>query len=288
MNSEEELAKIIVERQIVTVFQPIVNLGSGEIIGYEALSRGPKESPLHQPNNLFKAAEIYDRIWELESLCRIKALEAASKINQKTLLFINVDPMIFKDEKFKKGFTKELLVQNQICSDSIVFEITEKTAIEDYKSFKRALDNYVNQGYKIAIDDTGAGYSGLKTLSEIKPHFIKIDMDLVRNIDTDFFKQAIMETFVLLSKATNMKLIAEGIETKDELIKLMELGVYAGQGFFISKPNEDFLNLPKEVYELIKELNKTNLTKNKYAKSFINAATISKKYTFFTVEEMFI
>ncbi|WP_279230670.1 EAL domain-containing protein [Clostridium autoethanogenum] len=117
--------------------------------------------------------------------------------------------------------------------DLIIFEITEKTAIEDYKSFKTALENYINQGYKIAIDDTGAGYSGLKTLMEIKPQYIKIDISLIKNVDKDLFKQELMRTFVTLARSTNMKLIAEGIETKEELLTLIEIGVCAGQGYFL-------------------------------------------------------
>lgn len=269
MDIDLELTKILENKEITTVFQPIVNLKTGIIIGYEALSRGPLDSPLHLPDKLFKAAERCNKIWELESLCRIKAIEKSSCLSKDKYLFLNVDPQIFKDEKFKKGFTKEFLAFHNMSPDSIIFEITEKTAIEDYNSFKIALDNYVNQGYKIAIDDTGAGYSGLKTLAETKPHYIKIDMDLVRNIDKDSFKQAIMKTFVSLSNATNMKLIAEGIETKEELTTLINLGVYAGQGFFILRPAGAFLDIPEEVKNLIHKLNRPILGKNHDFQTYI-------------------
>ncbi|NSB25823.1 EAL domain-containing protein [Clostridium saccharoperbutylacetonicum] len=239
-DDEEELENIIENKNISTVYQPIVSLLDGEIIGYEALSRGPKDSPLQNPDKLFTAAQVYNKTWELEQLCRIKAIERAADIDKNKYLFINVDPYIFKDEKFKKGFTKEFLEQHNMSPDSIIFEITEKTCIEDYKSFRQALNNYVEQGYKIAIDDTGSGYSGLKMLNETKPHYVKIDMDLIRNVNEDFFKQSLLECFVKLSEATNMKLIAEGIETEEELKTLINLGVYAGQGFFLSRPAGNF------------------------------------------------
>lgn len=255
-NEVEELESIINNKNISTVYQPIVSLLDGTIIGYEALSRGPIDSPLQNPDKLFNAAQIHNKTWELEQLCRIKAIERAANIEKNKYLFINVDPHIFKDEKFKKGFTKEFLAKHNMSPDCIIFEITEKTCIEDYKSFKQALSNYVDQGYKIAIDDTGSGYSGLKMLNETKPHYIKIDMDLIKNINEDSFKQSLVECFVKLSEATNMKLIAEGIETEEELKTLINLGVYAGQGFFISRPAGTFLDIPSSVKELILRCNK--------------------------------
>lgn len=252
----EELENILNNKNISTVYQPIVSLLDGKIIGYEALSRGPVDSPLQSPDKLFKAAQIYNKTWELEQLCRIKAIERAANLEKNKYLFINVDPHIFKDEKFKKGFTKEFLAEHNMSPDCIIFEITEKTCIEDYKSFKQALNNYVDQGYKIAVDDTGSGYSGLKMLNETKPHYIKIDMDLIRNVNKDFFKQSLIECFVKLSEATNMKLIAEGIETEEELRTLINLGVYAGQGFFISRPAGTFLDISKSVIDLIIKHNK--------------------------------
>ncbi|MFL0168614.1 EAL domain-containing protein [Candidatus Clostridium helianthi] len=226
-NEAEELENILNSKNITTVYQPIVSLLDGEIIGYEALSRGPIDSPLQNPDKLFNAAQVYNKTWELEQLCRVKAIKRATNIEKNKYLFINVDPHIFKDEKFKKGFTKEFLAEHNMSPDCIIFEITEKTCIEDYKGFKQALSNYVDQGYKIAIDDTGSGYSGLKMLNETKPHYVKIDMDLIRDINEDSFKQSLVECFVKLSEATNMKLIAEGIETEEELRTLVNLGVYA-------------------------------------------------------------
>ncbi|MFL0197152.1 GGDEF domain-containing protein [Clostridium sp. WILCCON 0269] len=251
-----ELLEIIKNDDISTVYQPIVSLTNGNIIGYEALSRGPEDSSLQSPDKLFSAAKLYNRTWDLELLCRTKAIERASNIPDDKFLFINVDPYIFKDEKFKRGFTKEFLAKHNISSEVVIFEITEKTSIEDYKNFRAVLNNYIDQGYKIAIDDTGSGYSGLKMLTEIKPHYVKIDMDLIRNINKDAFKQSLIECFVRLSEVTNMKLIAEGIETKEELKTLINLGVYAGQGYFINPPAGTFLDIPNHVKNAILSCNK--------------------------------
>ena len=104
----EELERILAKEEILTVFQPIVELRNGNILGYECLSRGPINSPLHTPDKLFRAAEDNHMLWELELLCRVKAIERARNIESDKYLFINVDPYIFKNEKFKKGFTMGL------------------------------------------------------------------------------------------------------------------------------------------------------------------------------------
>lgn len=260
MNSLHELEEILNNENITTVFQPIVSLLDGSIIGYEALSRGPETSPLYSPDKLFSTAEEFNKTWDLELACRTKAIERSKNLINDKLLFLNVDPKIIKDKKFQKGLTKEFLVKNNISPDSIIFEITERTAISDYKNFVKILRNYTDQGYKIAIDDTGAGYSGLKTLCETKPHYIKIDIELIKNIDTDSFKQALVKALVEFSKTTNTKLIAEGIETEAELKTLIAMDVYAGQGFFLKRPSEDFNEIPPYIKDTIIKYNniKTN------------------------------
>ena len=281
MDTYIELNQIISTKNISTVFQPIVCLSDGNIIGYEALSRGPKNSILQSPIKLFSAAEDYNMIWELELLCRTKALEKARFMEKNKFLFINVDPLIFRDEKFYKGFTIEYLKTHNISSSSIVFEITEHSAMDNYESFKRALVNYKSQGYKIAIDDMGVGYSCLEMLSETQPHFLKIDIGIIRNIDKNKFNQALVKSFATLAKTTNMKLIAEGIETEGELRTLIELDIYAGQGFFLQRPAGAFLNLSKNVITAIQKYNEFfNSKVNNRTKNLIgNISRIDKPFT---------
>lgn len=206
MNMLQELDNILDNETIDTLFQPIVSLRDGLILGYEALSRGPKSSPLHNPEELFTFAEKCNRLWKLECICRKKAIERASSLGKDKYLFINVDPLVFKDTQYQKGVTKKSLSQFGISPESIIFEITERTCIKDYNSFKQAIENYYDEGYKIAIDDTGSGYSGLKTLSHIKPNYIKIDIDLIRDIHKDTFKQNLISSILLLANKENMEL----------------------------------------------------------------------------------
>ncbi|MBL4931307.1 GGDEF domain-containing protein [Clostridium paridis] len=252
----KEFNSILDMDSIITHYQPIVSLINGEVLGYEALTRGPEDSVLRNPEKLFDTAHKLNKSLELELLCRTKALRNSKSLSKDKLLFINVDPNIFKDESFKKGLTKEILNGENISTENIIFEITEKTCIEDYKIFKKALFNYLDQGYKIAIDDMGSGYSGLKMLSETRPHYVKIDMDLVRNINEDLFKQSLIECFVKLAQITNMKLIAEGIETQEELQTLISLGVYAGQGFFLGLPSPEIIDIDLKIKNYISESNR--------------------------------
>ncbi|KAB3532503.1 EAL domain-containing protein [Alkaliphilus serpentinus] len=252
-----EFFGILLNKSISTNFQPIISLVNGEIIGYEALTRGPEDSPLHYPDRLFEAAKRYNKVWELDLLCRITAIERAKDVIGDKFLFINIDADIIKDPEFKKGFTKEYLKAYNISPKSIIFEITEHTAITDYKSFKNVIENYRSQGYRVAVDDAGDGYAGLRMLSEIRPNFIKIDMELIRNIDKDMLKRELLKSIQRFVEATNLKIIAEGIETYDELRTLIDIGIEYGQGYYIQRPSPSFIKLNEDVMETIIKINNT-------------------------------
>jgi len=138
-----------------------------------------------------------------------------------------------------------------INPENVVFEITEKNNVSDINSFKKVIDNYKDQGYKIAIDDTGSGYSGLKLITDIHPHFIKLDMSLVRDLDKDGLKYALIKTLYEFCQVADIKVIAEGIETKEELSTLIDIGVHFGQGYYIQKPKSNLFPIRKEVIEVI-------------------------------------
>lgn len=260
--------QILKEQKVTAFFQPIVDLKSGEILGYEALSRGPEHTMFYSPLALIEMARQTERIWELELLFRQKALERIGEIDHNKLLFLNVDPEVIKAPDYKTGLTKARLESLNFDESRIVFEITERTAIVDYDAFHAILKHYRDQGYLIAIDDVGAGYSGLKTINEIRPNFIKIDMDLIRNIDKDAFKQALIKAFVDTSVTTNIRIIAEGIETKEELKTLILLGVHAGQGFYIQQPSRTFRDLDESLLKRIGEYNKISGNLNGYAQEY--------------------
>ncbi|TDX52947.1 EAL domain-containing protein [Orenia marismortui] len=232
----KELRAIIRDKDIRTVFQPIINLKNARILGYEALSRGPKGTFFEDPLKMFSIAREYDMLFDLEKVCREKALHVARNLKEDDKLFINIDPHVIYDHNFQGGITKEFIDSLPISHENIVIELTEKTSIQDYNGFKAVLDHYKDQGYQIAIDDTGAGYSGLQSIIAISYDYIKLDHFLIRNIDQDPLKLALLEVFIKFSRKINSKIIAEGIETEDELNTLINMGIDYGQGYFIAPP----------------------------------------------------
>ncbi len=277
---EKDLDYIINNKKIRTVFQPIVSLGDGSVFGHEALSRITHQCTIKNPDDLFSAAGQYNRLWQLELLCRTKALEAAFVFMippYSKKLFINVNPYTMHDENFKSGFTKEFLQQYNIDTKSIIFEITEKNVITDISSFKSIIKYYKSQDYSIAIDDAGSGYSGLNLISEVNPHFIKLDMNLIRGIDKDRLKYSLVKGMVEFSKSSNISIIAEGIETYEELDVIMNLGVQYGQGYFLQKPEEKIRDIDESVLKAIVEINSRKNYSLLGASSKISIKNLSKK-----------
>ncbi len=270
---------VLCNRQIRTVFQPIVSLRDGAVYGYEALSRGPENSEMHYPAVLFDCAEKYGKTWELEQLCRMKAIETVHELQAQFRLFLNVNPKVIHDEKFKVGFTKEYLRENGINPENVVFEITEKGVVSNIEGFIGTIDHYKNQNYKIAVDDAGAGYSGLNMITDIHPHFIKLDMNLVRDIDRDTTKQSLIKSFTEFASLTNTYLIAEGIETKEELRKLIEIGVHYGQGFFLQRPASNIVPIDADVLSIICDANekKNHLTDRLSSEIYVCNITSAQK-----------
>ncbi len=255
----DELKRILKKGSVNTLFQPIISLSNGDIIGYEALTRGPKESPLYYPEELFSTAQKLDFTSELELLCKIKTFENFSKqhITDK-LLFINVDTNALQDEKFRKSFIKVFDDKSHNLLKRIVIEISERASIHNYKVFCKNLDLFINNGIKIALDDLGNGHNDLRTLTEIKPQYLKIDVSLTENVHKSSIKQALIESLVHFCKTSNIKLIAEGIETEMQLRTLTKLGVYGGQGYFIQLPSEKVINVNDKIIKIISENNPIN------------------------------
>lgn len=260
MKRKRELDHIIDGGCIKTVFQPIVSLKDGSVLGHEALSRITCNTSISDPEQLFQAAGESERLWDLELLCRTTALRTAyldleyAAFEKK--LFLNVNPNVMHDEKFRQGFTYKYLEQYGIRPENIIFEITERNAVSDMQGFIGTVEHYKGQNYHIAVDDAGAGYSGLNLIGNIRPHYIKLDMSLIRNIDRDNIRYALVKSMAELSRTAGISLIAEGVETRRELETLVDLGVQYAQGYFLCRPNERIRDAEPAAKELILELNR--------------------------------
>ncbi|WP_083351201.1 GGDEF domain-containing protein [Paenibacillus naphthalenovorans] len=250
-NLRTELLHIIRNQTIKSVYQPIVSLSEGIVMGYEALTRGPEHSALHSPISLFAAAKAEGLLYPLDRLARAKAIEGAFTKTKEQLLFLNVSAEILNDPDFVPGRTLELLEKRGLSPGQVVFEITERSSIEDFESAKQILGHYRQQGYRIAIDDAGAGYSSLQAIAELQPDFIKMDRSLVHNLHFNKTKEYILETMLTFAQKLGIYLIAEGIETREELMKLTRMGVHYGQGYLLGHPGPEEAVLPPELTDHI-------------------------------------
>lgn len=269
MQKETELADrledIIVRKEITPVFQPIISLRDGSVLGFEALSRMREPSVFTDVEELFRFAEESGHIWQLEQVCRRVILheiylQKKDFDSYRGRLFINVSPKVLHDEKFRVGFTREYTKRYGIDTERIVFEITERERIEDEEGFQDTINHYKMQNYQIAIDDVGSAYSGLNRICSLSPNFIKLDISLVRDVYKNPLKYAILKGMVELSHNSGILLIAEGIETKKELDMLIDLGVQYGQGFYLAKPSVKLHSCRPQVVEEI--LLKNNIDRN--------------------------
>lgn len=234
------LAEIIRKEQVRTLVHPIFNLDDMSILGYEALSRGPVDSEFERPDKLFHVAYDADLVLRLERLCRKKAIEAGAKLPAGRLLFINIESEAVADPELREIMTTTLLAQSNITADRIVLEITERSAITDFCSFRSTLEYVRALGFQVAVDDAGAGYGSLQCLAEVHPEWLKIDLCLIRDVDTDEIRSQLVGSLASFADKIGVGLIAEGIETRGELAKLRELGVRYGQGFLFTRPVDPF------------------------------------------------
>lgn len=238
--NKETLQELIVTEGIATIFQPIVSLKDRQVLGYEALSRGPAGSAYENPYFLFNIAREVNLTFELDRVCRYKALINSRNLKQDLYLFINCLPTTVHDPEFKGERLNTFLEGVRLSPMRIVLEISEHDAIENFEIFREAMRYYSDIGFAIAIDDTGAGYSSLEAVVELRPNFLKLDISLIRKIPTNALKQELVRGLINLAGRMNSRVIAEGIETQEELDTLLELGVPLGQGYLIAQPSGDF------------------------------------------------
>lgn len=270
MIQKESLEKIISNKQIKPVFQPIISLKDGSVYGYEALSRTTGDNQIADMEELFTSAKTHNKNWELEALCREKTMENAypfMNLSSQIKLFINVCPGVISQEALKKEINQENLSHYGIESHQLILEITERCVIEDLNSFENKILYYRDKGFQLALDDIGSAFSGLTRIKDLQPDFVKVDRGLIQNIHKEDIKKALLKGMVAFSKASHTKIIAEGIESYEELKVLVELGVDYAQGYFIQRPAETIAPIDENLVAAIKSIH-TELKKKTQMTSF--------------------
>jgi EAL domain-containing protein (putative c-di-GMP-specific phosphodiesterase class I) len=224
---------------ISMAFQPIVNLATREIFAHEALVRGSAGESAGSVLGRLTEENLYP----FDQSCRIKALEWAARLQVPAMVSINFMPnAVYKAETCIRA-TLEAAKRYNFPLERIIFEVTEQEQVLDIDHLTTILRAYRKQGFMTAIDDFGAGYAGLNLLADFQPDLIKLDMQLIRNIDQDSVRQILVEATLQMCRKLQIRVIAEGIETLGELHALRDMGVELFQGYLLARPG--FESLPE-------------------------------------------
>ncbi len=234
-----KLRTVLRAEALRAVYQPVIDVLEKRVVGYEALIRVPDNS-FEGPDQLFQAAYENDSVWKLDRLCRERAIRGAQGLKEDELLFLNLEPDSIHDPALRSETTFALLRDMGLKPAQVVLEMTEHSAVRDFAALRQLLNYLQFHGFRLAVDDVGSGYSGLKSIAEIKPDFIKIDMALIRDIHQHPIKQDLTGTIARFSTNSGITLIAEGVETVEELRCLQALGVRYAQGFLFARPGPPF------------------------------------------------
>ncbi len=236
----EELIYILNHRRLVTYFQPIVDLSNNSIYGYELLSRGlKKDGSIMPPFEMFTLAAQSGLTFNLDRQARETAIISAARENITQKLFINFLPSVIYNPQVCLKTTIDLIEKFNFKPENITFEVVESEEIRNTDHLSNILNFYREKGFQIALDDLGSGYASLNNLSKLHPNYIKIDIEIIRDIDKDSFKQAIFGALVLMAKNVNIKVLAEGVETKEELDFVKSRGAHFAQGYYFAKPTPE-------------------------------------------------
>lgn len=220
------------DADVTMAFQPIVDVASRTVWGHEALVRGLGDEG---------AGAVLARVPDANRLafdqrCRVRAVEVAARIGLPGTLSVNFLPSAIYEPRRCLRSTLEAAERAGLSPDRLLFEVTEGERVGDRRHLKQVLAAYRTCGLRTAIDDFGAGYAGLSLLAEFQPDFIKVDMDLVRGIEADRARRVLVGAVVAACKELGVEVIAEGVETVDEMGALRDLGITLMQGYLFARP----------------------------------------------------
>lgn len=233
----KDLLYILEHQSLKTVFQPIVNASDFSLYGYEGLTRGVKsDGQILSPSKLFSGAKSLDLLFNFDRQCRETAIANAAGKNLSGKLFINFIPTAIYDPDECLKTTAEAVKFYGLDPSKIVFEVVETEQVDDYGHLRKILRYYKEKGYQTALDDVGSGFSTLETYQSLGTDYIKIDMNIVRNIHHNANNQAFFERIMQLKHRYGVKILAEGVEYETESQYLVAHGVDLLQGYFYGRP----------------------------------------------------
>jgi EAL domain-containing protein (putative c-di-GMP-specific phosphodiesterase class I) len=257
-------------------FQPIVDIETAEVYAYEALVR---------PIGGGTAADILSRLsgaprYAFDQMCRVKAIELAAALGMNDFLSINFLPNAVYEAAACLERTLEAAQRAGFPLHHLVFEITENEPTRDIHQFKEIFNQHKRHGMITAIDDFGAGHSGLSMLADFQPDIIKIDMELTRNIDTDTVRRSIARAIISLCSDLKISVIAEGVESVAEAVTLRDLGVSLFQGYLFAKPEVEKLPaISSSAVEAVLRAHELQLTQGTAAPAWRGETRRAREFT---------
>jgi len=237
--SRGEVQRILADRALATVFQPIFGFREGRIIGFEALVRGPEGSMLRAPEDLFAAAQHAGLFVELGVVCVQETLRAFSRAGLDGALFLNISPQLIMQRGFDQDRAARFLSSLGLEPTRVVIELTEDYPTVDFRFVHESLMLYRAMGFRVAIDDLGEGFASLRLWSELKPEYVKADKHFVRGIARDPVKLQFLRAIQHIAENSGSQVIAEGIENAEDFRVAKDIGIACGQGWFIGRPEAE-------------------------------------------------
>lgn len=247
-----EVENILTQKNLLPLFQPIVDIKHARVFAHEALIRGPVESKLHSPIALFNAANLCGLNIDMEYAAREVIFNEYSRNERAHPLFVNFSPDCLLLNNHHLAFGLNQLERSGLSPSDIVIEVTESSTIRDYTELRDAIARFKALGFKIALDDLGEGTSSLRLWSELSPDYVKIDKHFIANIHNDPIKLEFVRGIQKIAHESNTLTIAEGVENKEELAVIKDLKVDFAQGYLFGRPFPKFrTDLTEEVHNLL-------------------------------------
>ena len=219
-------------------FQPIINISDGTVYGYELLLRNYENAGFKSIQDFFDTAYEDGVLYQVDLALREKGIEKYKKIKnyKDKKMFYNIDNRVLEMADYSTGNTSKIITKHCIDSSNIIFEISERHKFQSVIDMKNVLTIYKQQGYKIAVDDYGSGYSGLQLLYYTEPDIIKIDKFFIENINIYYKKKLFINNVINLAHLLGIKVIAEGVESEEQFKTCRDIGCDFIQGYFIQRP----------------------------------------------------
>jgi PAS domain S-box-containing protein len=236
-DARRRIESVLAGRQLSTVFQPIVQVATGDVVGYEALSRFDTE-PAQTPDRWFADAERVGLVIEFDLLALRSAFAAAEQLPEGAYVSVNVTPTTLQSRRLV-----DAIEAAPLPGDRIVVEITEHVSVEDYQILREPLSKLRELGVRLAVDDAGAGYASFRHILLLRPEFIKLDREINSGIHTDAARRALAAAVAIFALDVGATVIAEGVETGEEASMIATLGIDAIQGYLFGRPTADLEDL---------------------------------------------